>query len=142
MFQAFGSRLDNVKFCWRLQKQLCGKANQPLILSNFLPILGFPTNLFWSLNHIFGRVRQILKLPQNLCPYIRDSIKFVLEVCQKAKSTLVRYGILAQCFLMPNSFEKCQSIFLRKRGKPKKSPPKIQPLLEFPISLHWSLSKA
>ena len=81
----------------------------------------------FSLNHIFGRVRQILKLPQNLSPYIRYSFKFVLEVCQKPKSTLVRYGILAECFLMPNPFEKCENIFQGKQGKLKNLPPTPPP---------------
>ena len=107
------TKLKNSEFAPRIQNHFLGNARQSLKLcKKFFPILGLLINFFWSL--------KVLK-----------RIFWVIEYCYKAKK-------------MPNLLGEYKTIFRGKRSKPwnfKQVLNKL-PILESPVILIWSLSRA
>ena len=68
--------------------------------------------------------------------------KSYFAFCQKAKANHLSDWILIQGIRMPNLVEEYKTIFLGNRGKPWELFKYFYLILEFPINLLWSLSKA
>ena len=67
-------------------------------------------------NHFSGKARETFKLPKNFLPIFDFSI-ISFEVWQKPQSNLMNYGILVQCFQVPNLVDDYKTGFLGRRGK-------------------------
>ena len=125
-----GTWLLNVKFGWRIQNHFSGKARQMLKLSkNFLPMFEFKSlnQILWASEYWFKALKCQFWLtnttaflskkeakpwpsPKTFSLYL-GFLQICFEVCQKPKSKVMSFGILAQGFKMPNLVNEYKTIF-------------------------------